>query len=213
MNEPFVRSDGRVSEAWFMFLIQLFRRTGGASGNALDDLAIDVATMSDDPAIGALFDALESTNVQLQMVPQDAPDKATKSDLTAQNIALAFVLQEAQDTFAKTRRALQDAIIDQMTPLEPIRSMAYQDAAKVKIIGGSINNVPIGSSTPSSGSFTNSVLTAATSTVAAGQIGMGTTTATTAGAAGGAAALPATPLGYLVINIGGTNCKLPYYNS
>jgi|LakMenE01Jun11ns_1017448.scaffolds.fasta_scaffold9955553_4 hypothetical protein len=39
-----------------------------------------------------------------------------------------------------------------------------------------------------------------------------TTTATTVGAAGGASALPATPVGYLVVNINGTARKIPYYN-
>lgn len=38
-------------------------------------------------------------------------------------------------------------------------------------------------------------------------------TATTVGAAGGASALPATPTGYLLIVIGGTNYKVPYYAS
>jgi hypothetical protein len=38
------------------------------------------------------------------------------------------------------------------------------------------------------------------------------TTATTVGAAGGASALPATPVGYLVVNINGTARKIPYYN-
>jgi hypothetical protein len=36
-------------------------------------------------------------------------------------------------------------------------------------------------------------------------------TATTVGAAGGASALPATPTGYLKIDIGGTEYKVPYY--
>lgn len=38
-------------------------------------------------------------------------------------------------------------------------------------------------------------------------------TETTVGAAGGASALPATPLGYLFINLSGTGpVKIPYYN-
>lgn len=37
-------------------------------------------------------------------------------------------------------------------------------------------------------------------------------TATTVGAAGGATALPATPLGYIIIEIAGTQRKIPYYN-
>jgi ribosomal protein L5 len=212
INVPFVTPDGRVSEAWFMFLIQLFRRTGGSGGSALEDLAIDVATMADDPVISALFDALDNTNVQLQTEAQDAPSKASKADLIAQSVTLALVLQEAQDVLTRLRRALQDSLIDQMTPLDPIRSMAYQDASNVKIRGGSIDGTPIGATTASTGKFTNLALTSVTPTVAAGQLGLGATTATTVGGAGGASALPATPAGYLVINVGGSNFKIPYYN-
>lgn len=38
------------------------------------------------------------------------------------------------------------------------------------------------------------------------------TTETTVGAAGGGSALPATPIGYVIINIGTTPVKFPYYN-
>lgn len=38
-------------------------------------------------------------------------------------------------------------------------------------------------------------------------------TATTVGAAGGASALPATPTGYLLINVNGTQKKVPYYDN
>jgi hypothetical protein len=48
-------------------------------------------------------------------------------------------------------------------------------------------------------------------TVGATQVGFGSTVASTVGAAGGASALPATPSGYLIINVAGTNFKLPYY--
>jgi hypothetical protein len=48
-------------------------------------------------------------------------------------------------------------------------------------------------------------------TVGANQLGLGSTTATTVGAPGGASALPATPTGYLIVNIAGTNFKIPYY--
>ena len=53
----------------------------------------------------------------------------------------------------------------------------------------------------------------AAAAVAASQLGLGGTTATTVGAAGGAAALPATPLGYLIANVAGTQVKIPYYNN
>lgn len=60
---------------------------------------------------------------------------------------------------------------------------------------------------------TRLVATAGAAAVAAGQIAYGGTTATTVGAAGGASALPATPVGYIVINVAGTNMKVPYYNN
>lgn len=57
------------------------------------------------------------------------------------------------------------------------------------------------------------VLKTSVGTVAAGEVALGNNTATTVGAAGGASALPATPLGYLSINVGGTAAKIPYYNN
>jgi hypothetical protein len=53
------------------------------------------------------------------------------------------------------------------------------------------------------------VLTAATPTVAAGQLGLGSTTAATASA--GAGTLPAAPVNFLVVNVAGTVGKIPLY--
>lgn len=50
-------------------------------------------------------------------------------------------------------------------------------------------------------------------TVGASEISIGSITSTSVGAAGGASALPATPLGYLIINVAGTDVKVPYYTS
>jgi hypothetical protein len=57
--------------------------------------------------------------------------------------------------------------------------------------------------------LTNTV-TGATPTVSAGQLAMGTTTATSA-TAGSSGDVPAQVLGYLVMNLGGTAIKVPYY--
>jgi hypothetical protein len=54
------------------------------------------------------------------------------------------------------------------------------------------------------------ILCAAAPTVSANQIGLGGTTATTASAGAGAAP-PATVDGYLIVNVGGVNKKIPYY--
>jgi len=51
----------------------------------------------------------------------------------------------------------------------------------------------------------------AAATASAGEIAYGGTTATTVGAAGGASALPATPTGYIIVNVAGTQMKVPYY--
>lgn len=45
------------------------------------------------------------------------------------------------------------------------------------------------------------------------KLAFGSTTSTTVGAAGGASALPATPLGYLIANLGGLPIKIPYYSA
>ncbi len=56
-------------------------------------------------------------------------------------------------------------------------------------------------------------LSTATVAITTTTVRFNTTTATTVGAAGGASALPATPLGYLSVNVGGTAAKIPYYTS
>lgn len=56
------------------------------------------------------------------------------------------------------------------------------------------------------------VLTQATPSVSTGQVGLGTTTATSA-TAGSHGAVPGQVAGYIVVNISGTNFKVPYFNS
>lgn len=57
------------------------------------------------------------------------------------------------------------------------------------------------------------ILKSAPISVSAGEISLGNATATVVGAAGGAAALPATPLGYMTAFVGGVPVKFPYYNN
>jgi len=87
-------------------------------------------------------------------------------------------------------------------------------------VDSTINNIFIGSAAGARLTFTTvnaftkdvDIKDPAT-TAAAGHIRIGATHATTVGAAGGASALPATPLGYLIINVEGTQVKIPYYNT
>jgi hypothetical protein len=57
----------------------------------------------------------------------------------------------------------------------------------------------------------NEIVSTATPTVAAGQVGFGNSTAGTATA--GAGTLPANPDGFLIINVAGTTKKIPYYQN
>lgn len=68
-------------------------------------------------------------------------------------------------------------------------------------------------STPTGYSGQSLKLTGAAPTVSAGQVGFGSGTGTVVGAAGSASALPSLPVGYLTVNIGGTNYNVPYYNA
>lgn len=76
-------------------------------------------------------------------------------------------------------------------------TIAVQNANTVAITGGAIDGVAITNS-PVSGSTVS------------GAISMTNTTAIAA--TSGARTLPANPAGFVIVNIGGTNYKLPYYN-
>ena len=76
-------------------------------------------------------------------------------------------------------------------------TIAVQNANTVSITGGAIDGVAITNS-PVSGSTVS------------GAISMTNTTAIAA--TSGARTLPANPAGFVIVNIGGTNYKLPYYN-
>lgn len=79
------------------------------------------------------------------------------------------------------------------------------------LIDGSVNSV---GNITSTGTYIRGTVIDATGPVSvapAGVLRISASTSTTIGSPGGAAALPATPLGYLTWNIGGTNVKVPYY--
>jgi hypothetical protein len=68
-------------------------------------------------------------------------------------------------------------------------TMATENSSNVTITGGTLTGV-----------------------ATTGNVALTNTTAATVGAAGTAANLPAKPVGYVIININGTNYKMPYYN-
>lgn len=186
INVPLSTNDGRANPIWFQFFVQLWRRTGGGQGSSqsdlrLSDIDIDPDAISAD--LQAAIDDLDETNTALQLVAGD-PDvpklAAALNDISALTqtfpvgdglmsqqaalvskiIDLSLILEEAQDVAKKLRKAIDDAVIEGMTPLDPLRSMAYQDASSVKIKGGAIDGTPIGATTQSTGKFTTADLTA-----------------------------------------------------
>jgi hypothetical protein len=107
-----------------------------------------------------------------------------------------------------------------------ISATAGSVSAGTTVTAGTGMTSTTGDITATAGSFiaTAGGLTASIGTVSAANLtSTGTTTvgtfnfsttgtAVTIGAAGGASALPATPLGYVIIKIGGTDRKIPFYN-
>lgn len=96
------------------------------------------------------------------------------------------------------------------TPYVPgIARAPYTVAALAQWIGSEFERIRLAFHSITPGQVT---LTDPAVTVQTGELSIGATTATTVGAAGGAAALPANPVGYININVGGTAYKVPYYN-
>ena len=100
-------------------------------------------------------------------------------------------------------------------------SSLYDTAGDSVVLGQGGNQFAVSSSSgasvaSSSGNTyvtvkTGLTILGATPTAPASQLGIGTTTALTA--TQGAATLPAAPTGFLVLSLGGTAIKVPYYNA
>jgi hypothetical protein len=120
-----------------------------------------------------------------------APSNATAGDVCASSSTTGGTLKLGSDGQTYVRKNASG--IQYSFDAGATTPYTFDSAGKETLNGGLvINNV-------------------AAPTVAANQIGLGSTTASTVGAAGGASALPATPSGYLIINVAGTAFKLPYY--
>ena len=180
---------GQWNRIWWLFFQDLWARTGGAQGSdsaelRLNDIDVDANSVSAD--LQTAISDLSETNAAMQLAVGD-PDvlKVTaalndvstlartlttddgftpqQASLLSKVVDLSLILEEAQDVAKKLRKAIDDALIDGMTPIEPVRSLAYQDASRVAISGGSINGTPVGATAASSGAFTT--LDAAATTV------------------------------------------------
>lgn len=178
---PVVGPDGRLNQVWFAFFMQLWRRTGGAEGAAagdlsLSDLDLDAVAVSADvrASIGELDEmntalqleagdrdiskvttAISDANALIRALVVDDGITSQQTKLLAKVIDLSLILEEAQDVAKRLRQAINDAVIDAMTSIDPVRSMAYQDASRVAIKGGAIEGTSVGATTPAAGTFTS----------------------------------------------------------
>jgi hypothetical protein len=135
--------------------------------------------------------------------------------LTFKNIGGVNIFQV--DGFGRLRIAAPSGV----TPSKTIRSLngalsVLNDAQNVEIFSlDDTGNMNTSGGYTAGGGITGPqlIINSGATTAAAGTIRIGATTATTVGAAGGASALPATPLGYININVAGTPAKIPYYTA
>jgi hypothetical protein len=196
INVPLSTADGRANPIWFQFFVQLWRRTGNGQGSSPSDLRVgdidiapdsvsaDLQSAIDDltetntavqlaaesPDISKLSTALNDANALIRMLVMDDGITSQQAGLISKIVDLSLILDEAQDVAKKLRQAVNDIVIDGMTPLDPIRSMAYQDASSVKIKGGSVDGTTVGATSQNSGAFTSV-------TVTTGKVLVGATTA------------------------------------
>lgn len=171
---------GQWNKTWWLFFQDLWLRQGGAQGTStadlnLNDVDLDIGSISADmettadgltetninvqlavesPDISKLSSALNDANTLIRSLAVDDGLTSQQAALISKIVDLSLILDEAQDIAKKLRQAINDTVIDEMTPLDPIRSMAYQDASHVAIKGGSIDGTPIGAITASPASFT-----------------------------------------------------------
>lgn len=150
---PMIGPDGRMTPVWFRFFMTLFARTGGEQGATVADLRLNDVDVDGD-SVDASVARLDRVSSDISLLLQTLPDDTRGPPVADQvNLDVALILHEAQDALTKATRALQDAMVEQATMTDVIRSMASQDASNVKITGGTIENTPIGATTRSTGRF------------------------------------------------------------
>jgi hypothetical protein len=179
---------GQWTRPWALFFQAMWKAQFVDGGDfSIDGIENDVTGL--DAAVAGLQRASGDVAALLQLIPDDSRRPSQADQLSTEfsllqnedglnarrpqldQLALdvAVILHEAQDALAKATRALQDVLVEQATPTDVIRSMASQDAGNVKITGGSISGVSIGSSGAGAGSFTTiSASGQITSTLATG---------------------------------------------
>jgi hypothetical protein len=73
VNVPFVDQQGNVTEAWFLFLIQLWRRTGGSGGTPPDSLTVaDVLALEETFSVPVADSTVDQNGMTLARAPDQA---------------------------------------------------------------------------------------------------------------------------------------------
>jgi hypothetical protein len=74
VNEAFVDKNGNITESWFLFLIQLWRRTGGSTPSGEGISIDDVFAVESTFGISAPDSLKESLSQQITVAPTVSPD-------------------------------------------------------------------------------------------------------------------------------------------
>lgn len=133
------------------------------------DINADLQLSLENPDLPKLASTVKDIDTSLQTFLSNDGISQQQASLLSKIVEFSMMLEEAQDVYKKLRQAINDMAIDELTPIDSVGSMAYQDASSVKIKGGSIDGTSIGATTPSTGAFTTISATGQiTSTLATG---------------------------------------------
>lgn len=136
---------GDISRQWYLLILAIVNRLGGAQGMTADDLAIGTLVGNAEPGLEALLSRLE-TAVGSQ------PIQTVSAEVAELRVDPAVQYANAVDDL--TPATPYFGITDDVTPVKCIGTLGDQNADRVSITGGAVDNTPIGATAASTGKFT-----------------------------------------------------------
>lgn len=191
----------KVSREWLIYLNQSFTRLGGTSAPTINELH-SIASSSDghDFTVSEIFKDIED----IQNL--DSPDYSS---------IVLEIWKSISDINHENDLNVNSEISELKKQIEDLKSIIFclgnSSAALSETDKTVSKKAPLINPTFTNSTTDTLIATAAAPTVAAAQVGYGSTVSATIGIAGAAAPLPLTPQGYLVINVAGSAMKIPYY--
>lgn len=213
VNTGVVFTGQQLANAGEGLMLQRFTDTS-ATGNFIR--CVNAANTASLFTVGINGDLIAASIVSGAIVRVGSPTQTTSAAISAKQLANNqdnIVLQRFTDT-SPTGSFLRGVNAANSTVLFTLGvDGGFTTVASVSANTGISTST--GNITASVGYVRGSVLeaTGPVTTSATGAVRFSATTATTVGGAGGGAALPATPVKYLVVNQDGVNYKIPLYTS